>query len=91
VAPALSEARYRLLFELREGGFARVYLALDTGSGRDCAIQVLRQDGPGEDRQERYGREGEVLTRLDHPNLVTLEAVGQDYHNGDGAPELVVG
>jgi len=77
-APALDGGRYRLLEELGEGGAARVYKAVDTRTGEDCAVKVLRQDVPGDDGPARFAREAQVLAQLDHPHLVRVHAVGQD-------------
>jgi len=77
--------RFELSYMIGEGGVGRVYKGLDTQSGEPVAIKALRPevilDAP--DLVERFRREGEVLSELNHPNIVkvlaTLEEGGQRY------------
>src|SRR5919199_180489 len=69
--------RYHLLRKLGRGGMASVYLADDLRHGRPVAFKVLRPElaaalGPG-----RFRREIEILTRLDHPNILPLLESGE--------------
>ncbi|MHB0875010.1 MAG: protein kinase domain-containing protein [Anaerolineae bacterium] len=63
--------RYQLLRLLGRGGMAEVYLALDTMRQTEVAVKILRED-LAEDPQflQRFQREAEALSRLDHPNVV---------------------
>ena len=77
----------RFLMGMLMGGGAvgSVYQGIDTLSGEQVAIKVLRQglttDMP--ELIERFRREGEALRRLNHPNIVKMLAMieeeGQHY------------
>ncbi len=63
--------RYRFDICLGEGTFAKVYRVHDTRRNVDLAAKVLRVDNAQEPTfLERFRREGEVLARLQHPNIV---------------------
>ena len=64
--------RYRLTREIGHGGMATVYLADDTESGRQVAVKVLRQELTAVLGGTRFHREIEILSRLDHPNIVPV-------------------
>jgi tetratricopeptide (TPR) repeat protein/predicted Ser/Thr protein kinase len=74
-APPPSDAipGYVLEREIHRGGQGVVYLALRQSTGRRVAIKVLR-DGPFADAREvlRFEREMQVLSRLEHPNIVRI-------------------
>ncbi|NOY90581.1 MAG: serine/threonine protein kinase [Deltaproteobacteria bacterium] len=69
--------RFRVEGELGQGGMARVYRATDLTTGKPMALKLLRagvtSDG---EAVARLRREGEVLTRLDHPAVVRIETFG---------------
>ncbi len=72
---------YKILRCLGEGGMARVYLAIQQSFEREVALKVmspsLAQDGSF---GERFLREARIVSRLVHPNIVTVYDVG--VHNG---------
>ncbi|HSG38573.1 MAG TPA: serine/threonine-protein kinase, partial [Thermoanaerobaculia bacterium] len=75
---------YRLREPLGEGGMGVVYRARDVVSGRTVALKVLHPLRTREEEHRlRFLREAEILTRLDHPNIVrvfeTGEAGGRAY------------
>ena len=73
--PAL--AGYQIIGELGRGGMGVVYQARQISLGRTVAIKVLRHAGLGRaDELFRFRREGEVLARLSHPNIVQVIEVG---------------
>jgi DNA-binding NarL/FixJ family response regulator len=67
------------------GAVGSVYQGVDTLSGEQVAIKVLRQDLTADMPEliERFRREGEALRRLNHPNIVKIlafvEEQGQHY------------
>ncbi|MEZ0230456.1 MAG: serine/threonine-protein kinase, partial [Planctomycetota bacterium] len=68
---------YELLEVLGEGGMATVFKARQRSSGRVCAVKALRSFESGDDyrterRLDRFLREGSILERIDHPNVVRL-------------------
>ncbi|MDJ0654750.1 MAG: protein kinase [Xanthomonadales bacterium] len=71
-------AGYDLIREIGSGGMARVFLATQTSLGREVAIKVLRRSlSGGEDFQRRFLHEGQLLAKLNHPNIVPIHDIGQ--------------
>ena len=60
-----------------------VYRGIDRQTGNAVAIKHLRPDLADSDKVERFKREGEILRRLNHPNIVqllhTVETNGEQY------------
>jgi predicted Ser/Thr protein kinase len=69
------------------GGMGTVYKATQLSLGRPVAIKVLTAD-LAQDKQflERFHREADVLSRLSHPNIVTVFERGEI----DNQPYLVM-
>jgi tetratricopeptide (TPR) repeat protein len=75
-------------FKLREvlgsGAMAVVYLAWDEQLERDVAVKVLHQQIVSDpDFIARFKREAKIAASLDHPNIVSIYAVGvedEDIH-----------
>jgi serine/threonine-protein kinase len=72
---------YALVERLGGGAMATVYRALDQRNGRAVAIKVLRPDADAVMR-ERFRREAETHTNLNHPNIVQILDVGQTPEGG---------
>lgn len=54
-----------------------VYLATQLSLGRNVAIKVLKTDGaPDADAVKRFQRETDVISRLQHPNIVQVVDAG---------------
>ncbi|MCC4249180.1 MULTISPECIES: serine/threonine-protein kinase [Microbacterium] len=68
----LFDGRYRLGRLLGEGGYARVYEAVDTSLGRTVALKVVTGDGADPADAARVRSEIRLLASLSHPSLVTL-------------------
>ncbi len=66
--------RYAILKLLGKGGQGVVMLAHDDELGRQVAIKLLRHDP--DRRQEKLVTEARIVSRLQHPNIVTLYDVG---------------
>lgn len=74
---------YEIKRELGRGGMAVVYLAIQESFGRDVAIKVLPLiNANDESFTERFLREARIVSRLVHPNIVTVYDVGihQGHH-----------
>jgi serine/threonine protein kinase len=70
----LVAGRYTLERPVARGGSSDVWLAADSATTRPVAVKVLRDHG----LRLRFGREAEVLRRLEHPNIVHLLDAGRD-------------
>ncbi len=72
----LIKGRYQLGRLIGGGGTGNVYTGADTLTGETVAIKQLRIELAGNMPQviERFLREGEVLRRLNHPNIVKVLA-----------------
>ncbi|GIW96324.1 MAG: protein kinase [Pirellulaceae bacterium] len=71
--------KYKVLYLVGTGSFARVYRAVHTETGRIAAVKVLRKryrDNPVE--LEQFLREGHVGEKLRHPNIVPVYEVNSD-------------
>ncbi|MBI3416194.1 MAG: serine/threonine-protein kinase [Verrucomicrobia bacterium] len=77
---------FKILAPLGAGGMGEVYRAHDTRLGREVAIKVLPKEFAADaDRLRRFEQEAKTLATLNHPNIMTVFAVGQH----EGAPYLV--
>ena len=83
---------FLLVERLGGGAMATVYRAVDQRTGRAVAIKVLRPDADAIMR-ERFRREAETHSNLNHPNIVQILDVGQAPESGSTyiAMELVDG
>jgi hypothetical protein len=64
---------FRIIRELGRGGFGRVYCAFDEGLAKEIALKIVRPSDPS--RISSVMREGQMLARVRHPNVVTVHAV----------------
>ena len=78
--------RYRLERQLGSGATAAVWQARDRELGRLVALKVLLGREVPQELAVRFEREGTILARLSHPNVVPVFATG----NHDGRPYLVM-
>ena len=80
-------SRYQVQKHIGGGGMAQVYLAHDEHSGRRVAIKVMNTEHVRKTRSvERFRREGKLLCRLHHKNLVE----GFEMGRFDGRPFIVM-
>src|SRR5262249_28806623 len=93
-APARAEwpmvPGYEILDELGCGGMGVVYKARQLRLNRLVALKLVRAEA-GPERRLRYLVEGEVLARLQHPNVVRIYDVGCYRGQAYFALELVEG
>src|SRR6266508_33347 len=64
--------RYTVERELGRGGMAMVYLARDRKHDRRVAIKVLRPEIVDGETGQRFLREIQILSRLQHPHILAL-------------------
>ncbi|MBK5970448.1 MULTISPECIES: SUMF1/EgtB/PvdO family nonheme iron enzyme [Thiorhodovibrio] len=93
---------YTILRELGRGGMATVYLARQDRLGRQVALKVMEPvPGLGDDFTARFIKEGRIIARLQHPQIVTifdLDSAGELHYfsmeflpNGTLAEKIVAG
>ncbi len=73
------EGKYRIVRELGRGGFGVVYLAHQLSMDRPVALKVLKP-GVGEhdpSARQRFLREVRIISKLRHPNTVTIHDYGE--------------
>ncbi|MGD2136342.1 MAG: serine/threonine-protein kinase [Gemmatimonadales bacterium] len=69
---------YSLIGELGRGGFAVVYSVRDVARGRYLAVKVMRPSLlTSSHLRERFRRETELASRLDHPNILPVVFTGK--------------
>ncbi len=84
--------QYRVLAKLGAGGMGVVYRAHDEQLERDLAIKVLPVGTLADDAaRKRFRREALALSRLNHPNIATIYAFGNEAGVDYLAMELVAG
>jgi serine/threonine protein kinase len=83
--------RYVVLEPLGRGGMGVVYAAYDPALDRRVAVKLLRRASRDEKEQQRLLREGKVMARLSHANVVTVLDVGTIAERLFVAMELVDG
>jgi len=73
---------YNIIDTLGEGGMAVVYLAIQEGFEREVALKVLDSRlSKDPNFGERFLREARIVSRLVHPNIVTVYDLG--VHEGN--------
>ncbi|MFO0723976.1 MAG: protein kinase [Myxococcota bacterium] len=67
------DGRYRVLAKLGEGGMGAVYRVEHIRMGKIMALKVLRPDlAKKRSSVDRFHREGQMVSRLNHPNTITV-------------------
>ena len=79
-------AGYTIEETLGEGGMGVVYRAVDPTLDRRLALKVIRRATLSAAAKERFLREARAASRLNHPNIVTVYAAGEE----DGYPYLAM-
>ena len=73
-----SIAGYEILGTLGKGGMGTVFLARDKTLDRTLAVKVIRPESLGSSGKERFLREARACSLINHPNIVTVYAAGED-------------
>ncbi|HYC77181.1 MAG TPA: protein kinase, partial [Planctomycetota bacterium] len=83
---------FTLESEIGRGGMGVVYLARQRSLGRHVALKVLPRELVLEPMYVgRFKREAEAVSRLDHPHIVPVIAVGEDQGHHFIAMKFVKG
>ena len=71
---------YEILSPLGAGGMGEVYRARDKRLGRDVALKILPADVANDPiRRQRFELEARAVAALNHPSIVAIYDVGEDY------------
>src|SRR5271168_4200568 len=71
---------YEILAPIGEGAMGEVYRAHDTRLNRDVALKVLPEDfARDSSRQQRFEKEARAVAALNHPNIVAVYDVGENF------------
>src|SRR5947208_9776573 len=79
LTPGTRLGPYEIVSQLGAGGMGEVYRARDTRLGRDVALKLL----PDPANRERFEQEAKAVAALNHPNIMAVFDVGDDYFVGE--------
>jgi len=79
--------RYQIESDLGEGGMSAVYKAIDMRLDRPVAVKLIHPHLSDSDQFiNRFKREGTIIAKLRHPNIIRVLDVGQE----DGSAYIVL-
>ena len=83
---------YEIVAPLGAGGMGEVYRAKDTRLKREVAIKILSDQALLDpERQQRFQREAQAVSALNHPNILAVHDVGSENGTSYMVSELVDG
>lgn len=63
---------YEILEKIGDGGFSKVYLAIQKATGMQRIIKVIKKDVDGSFFKDEVLNEINLLKQLDHPNIMKV-------------------
>src|SRR6266576_486312 len=76
--PGQMVAHYRILSLLGEGGMGKVYLAQDTKLHRKVSLKFLAKSLTLDPKRlNRFEQEARSVSKLNHPNILTIHEIGE--------------
>lgn len=79
VDSGITLSTYRNLQLIGHGGMAEVYRATDSTGRGTVAVKVLRAALSGDEQfQKRFMREAQIVSKLEHPNIVRVLDFGEE-------------
>jgi TolB-like protein/Tfp pilus assembly protein PilF len=92
LSPGTTFSHYRILAQIGAGGMGEVYLAQDTRLERKVALKLLSPAFTRDrERLRRFEREARLVSKLNHPNILTIYEVGADGETPFIASEFIDG
>lgn len=82
---------YELLEEINRGGMGVIYSAKNLESGQRVAVKFMLQDESDPFLIKRFRREAAALSKLIHPNIVSILEFGEDHDTPYIVMELIEG
>jgi serine/threonine protein kinase/WD40 repeat protein len=90
--PGMLPDRFRVTALLGKGGFGAVFRATDSLLCREVAIKIPHTEiSTSEDFRERFLRESRAASRLNHPSIVRILEVSEQFGNAFQVAEFVDG
>src|SRR4026207_520415 len=90
--PGTKLGRYEIRSQLGAGGMGEVYLAVDPDLNRKVALKILPEDFATKPQaMQRFIQEAKAASALNHPNILTIYAVGTQTGTYFIATEFVDG
>ncbi len=77
---------YVVIEEIGRGAMKIVFRATNRHTGSDVALAILKHRYPNAELKARFKRESELMQRLKHPNIVSVEKSG----DSEGQPFLAM-
>jgi serine/threonine protein kinase len=78
--------KFKIIGKIGTGSMGTVYEAIDPGLQRKVAIKIIKHElissKYGEDMLKRFQHEARIISRLNHPHIVSVYEYGHDAEEG---------